>query len=352
MYRLLLALMLLALPLLAVANPVSPMAISRLWFDDTGQCHAWFGNIWEDTFFLEYFDEMVFITWEGTYVFPLTFVPPDSLPAHINLSEAIPGFNPNPAQGQIILDIPSLGWFGEEVTWGQFHGFPVDIYNLGAGQSMVQILGSNWDGDSAAAWAKDYEPYTNPCFPAHRCTLRVEAVNELGVPASGVPVQYSSTEYLPEMNWAALHTGADGVWQAQQYASRTWLRIKDPLTFATVLDTLLYPEPDSTYVYQVTVSAAESGDPILTPVPGILSLAPSVLKPVSGNTLGVKYSGILTGSAELRLFDLRGRLLASHEMPSTSQTEWNLPSLANGIYFVGLVCEGRQLARERLTVLK
>ncbi len=354
MKRLLLPLSLVLLFSVLSANPVAPKAMARVWFNDAGQFLALMGGKNGQIYYQDHFQDMVFTTSAGTYTFPESFIPPTSWPFIINLSEAISGFEINSLEDHLTLDIPGLGWFGEEISWGEQNNISIDMHPLSPGQSAVQIRSYNWDGYDTVTWAKDYGNYDNSYVPEHSCNLSVNAVNEQGSPVAGVLVQYSCSDYLPEMNWAFFHTDNTGLWQLTQYAYRTWLRIKDPLTYATVLDTLLYTEPDSTYHFNVVVSSVAADDPVLAPGSGVLTLSPSVLNHSSGNNLHLKFeaNNALIHPGELTLYDLRGRALANMQMPVTGQTEWTLHSLSSGIYFIGLSYSGKQLARQRLTVIK
>ena len=60
----------------------------------------------------------------------------------------------------------------------------------------------------------------------------------------------------------------------------------------------------------------------------------------------------LFDTARLGLYDLRGRWLAGKDMPREGYTDWELPELANGVYFIRLSGAGANLVGGRITVIK
>lgn len=346
-------LMLMAVMLFATAltaNPITPRNLARLWFDSGdlflqfAEDHGYYG-------YLDRIPELTFVTSAGTWQFPDSFVPPTSLPFTVNISEAIPGFSINPLNDQLVLQ-DSISWdsqWQESVSWGL--GDAVDLRSLQPGQSAVQVMVGTYEGE-VAAWAKDIG--TEGGFnPVHCYTLSVHTQNQQGIPVSGVPVYLSFTGYISTY-YTPYTTDADGNWQLASSAVPTRVRVLDPLTQEIVLDTRFYPEPEETVSLTAVISSAAADDPVQPSASHVLSISPSVLNSASGNTVSLKYGqGIsLSESAELKLYDLRGRVLASTGMPSVAEIQWRLPELPSGIYFIALEQGSRQLGRGRISVVK
>ncbi len=340
----------LLLALSASANPVTPRSLARLWFD-SGDLYLQFAQDYMGPGYLDRIPELTFVNSAGTWQFPDTFVPPTSLPCTVNISEAIPGFSFDPQNDQLIVQ-DSLSWaphWQESISWGP--GDTVALHPLLAGQSAVQVMVGTYEG-SVAAWAKDIG--TEGGFsPVHGYTLCVHTQNQYGVPVSGVPVYVSFINYISTY-YTPFSTDADGNWQSNFCAVPTWVRVLDPLTQEIVLDTRFYPEPDATEQLTAVVTSVTADDHVQTASGQVLRVHPSVLNSAGGNTVSLKYGSenSLSGTAELRLFDLRGRILARAEMPAGGELEWRLPELPSGIYFIALEQGSRQLGQGRITIIK
>ena len=340
------------------ANVIIPRAVERVWFDAN------------DDFIVRFGEEMIYIddditdwsysTSAGTYFFPAEYTPPPCPPFELNLSQLIPEFTIQRGEDHFIVHYDPLEMFDEILYWGPQNDLSVNIHPLTAGQSTVQHWETGYDGMEyydIRTWVKDIG-FESPVLyhPSTRCTLRVHVQDAEGAPVSGVPVYYDFTSAAhPATITPHGYTNAEGFWQKPYYcAVRTQLWINDPQTQAAVVDTLLFPEPGGTIQINAVVSTSAGYDPYVVPSSGVLTLYPSVLRNSSGNTITAKFMSDqpLSRPAELTLCDLRGRVLAHNQMPVSGQTEWILPPLANGIYFIGLSSGGRQLARQRITVLK
>ncbi len=340
-----------AMTLALGANPITPRALSRIWFNDANELMAIFGE--DSQIFIQHLPTMDISTNSGTWNFPSGFPFPTEVPWTVNLSQAIPGFTIDRQQDSFTLH-DSLEWmhnWNENITWGPDCNSLTDLHALTPGQSAVQVFEETIYFDTYAVWAKDIgTEYTN--YPNCSYELSVHVQDANGNPVANLPLYWAYSYYV-NPNLTYTYTDTDGNWSMTTFAIRTRLIIKDPLDQSVVVDTLLYPEPLQPITINAVVSSVANDDPLASPVPGILSVRPNLLRNAQ-QSIYLKYeaSTPLPAKSELRLYDLRGRLLASHEMPSSGQAEWNLPTLANGIYYIGLSSEGRQLARERLTVLK
>lgn len=345
--------MFLALVFVLCANPVIIRAVERVWFAADGDFYVRFAPDMNGESYLEYLPGFTFSTSSGMWAWPAGFTAPTALPWQCNLSQTIPAFTINPSNDTFTCHIS--GYSGESVQWGPNCDLYTDLHPLAAGQSAVQARMLEWNYWQVNTWAKDNGIYyqTYPFDPVHRCTITVQVRDGQGNVLAGIPVSYTHTFSSPGHGSTDI-TNAEGIWSKNIYAARTWLRVLDPGSQFAVLDTLLYPEPDSTYHINVAVSSVAADDPLQAPGAGVLKLSPSVLTRSTGNTIHLKFEANppLTKQVELTLYDLRGRALASLPMPVSGQTEWSLPSLSSGIYFIGLNCSGRQLARQRLTIIK
>ncbi|MCB5246465.1 MAG: hypothetical protein LHW57_00370 [Candidatus Cloacimonetes bacterium] len=336
------------------ANVVIPRAVERVWFDA-------FDNFWvrfgpeADAYDV---DTLSFSTSYGSYNFPYGFTLPPELPYELNFSQVIPGFAIDRAEDHFTVDTDPYWDPGDEsVSWGPQNDWSVRIHPLTAGQSVVQLTVPDmyYDGyyDQALVWAKDSgTDYPYPYCPATLCTLSVQVNDSEGGPASQVPI-YLNYGYVYDIGWPDGRTNSNGWWQAYNFrAQRTWIVIRDPNTGAWVYDQIHFPEPAEHIHIEATVSYSEV--PQDTQISGTLALSPSVLGTASGHTLHLEYRSELplNGPARLGLYDLRGRWLAARDMPREGYTDWDLPELANGVYFIRLSGSKGPLVGGRITVIK
>ncbi|PKN78953.1 MAG: hypothetical protein CVU48_06755 [Candidatus Cloacimonetes bacterium HGW-Cloacimonetes-1] len=333
------------------ANPITPRALSRVWFDSAGDFNVSFGYD-AGSYYLEYLPSMAFSTTAGTFNWPAGFVFPVSLPWAVNLSQTLPGFTINRTEDRFSVTDSLLygGTWHEALSWGPQNDLSIDLHPLTEGQSAAQVFVQGMD-TTIAVWAKDIgvSPYSNP---SHLYTLNVHA-DAAGNPAPEVPIRYSFSSYLSTY-FFPYYSDLNGNWSTSIYAARTRLMIHDPITQLAVVDTILFPEPDEVIQINAEVSSVGIDDPFLVATPGILMMYPSVLNSSSDNTLKLSYDGAssLSTGAEIHLYDLRGRKLLTASFPAKGKMEWNLPYLANGIYFISLTDTGKRISRQRLTVIR
>jgi len=336
------------------ANIQIPRAVERVWFDDSDNFWVRFGpeaDAWDA-------GSLGFATSSGTYNFPCDYTLPPELPFEINLSQAIPGFTINRAEDFFTVDTdPYDDPLDETVSWGPQNDTSVNIHPLTAGQSVVQysvgyqIYMGEWE--SMHVWAKDNgTAYVHPYCPATLCTLSVQVNDLSGQPASSVPIHLNYGTY-PDTVWPDAHTNSNGWWQKQYfYAQRVRVIIKDPVTGTWVYNQLHFPEPgEHIHIEAIVTSSGVAPEELM---PKTLELSPSVLGTSSGNTLHVEYRSKqpLERAARLDLYDLRGRWMVGREMPREGYTDWVLPDLANGIYFIRLSGSRGPLVGGRITIIK
>jgi hypothetical protein len=338
-----LAILLLALS--AQANPVIARAIARVWFDNTDDFWVTFGHEAENISITN----PTFSTMAGSYMFPAGYSLPGSFPCSVNFTDLVPGFTIQKSSDYFSM---SLEYHNEVVFWGPEADMSNDLHELYPGQSATQARIANQYGDHYEVWAKDQiVPGNDTYYPVQRCTLNVHVTETLGNPAAGVPVHLSLSQGRPI---GIFETDTAGDWQIIYIPARLLVGIYDPLTNNPVLNEIIFPEPGETIQLNATVSGVAADDPLQPTGLRQLRIYPSVLTSTSGSTIYLKYGQdqLLLSAAELLLFDLRGRLLATSAMPVAGETEWSLPNLPSGIYFIALEDGSRQLGKARFTVIK
>ncbi|MDZ4183267.1 MAG: hypothetical protein U1B83_10380, partial [Candidatus Cloacimonadaceae bacterium] len=288
------------------ANPLVPRAVARVWFDAQGDFNVLFGD--EDSGFID-IPSLTFSTSSGTWGLPAGFTPPSALPYAINFSQTIPGFSINPTEDHFIVH---TAYPDEEVYWSPQSGLNVNLHPLGQDQSAVQVRMHTMDwegGTSINVWAKD-NGLNGGFYPAYSCTLNVHVSYSDGSPVPNHPFWISYAAYISDM-LPALHTNAAGNFQAIDYACRTRILVKDPLTNLAVLNEIIYPEPGQSYQLNAVISGTASHDPLMPTPSGILEVFPNVLGPASSGRITLKYAGgnAFSQPMDIRLYDLRGRLL-------------------------------------------
>ncbi|MBW6514092.1 MAG: hypothetical protein K0B87_04990 [Candidatus Syntrophosphaera sp.] len=357
MKRFLLLIVLAALMASLSANVLIPRYIARVWFDDTDDFHVMFGDeaFWED------FDvtDLSFTTSAGTYYLPATYVQPGEPTFIINLSQEIPGFTIQRNEDFLSMAIP-YQYFPEELRWGPQNDLSVHIRPLGQGQAAVQVRIDVYTGygeyDSALTWAKDSQtlcPNSYEVFSNSTLGIHLEDAN--GAPAAGIPIYSSHLNYAAASDlyyWGSTNTY--GNWERTGDAIRRSILVIDPQTADPVIQELIFPEPGETIQLSGVLSSSAGNDPHLIPSAGVLSLHPSLLNRSSGSAVNLKYESpeSLDPTAELRLYDLRGRFLAGKAMPASGIAVWDLPFLGSGIYYIALSEGDRILGRARITVIK
>lgn len=339
------------------ANVLIPRYIARVWFDDSDACHVMFGEEawWEDFDVLD----LSFTTSAGTFYLPDDYQQPEEPFFVINLNQEIPGFSIQRNEDFLDIDLPYHD-FPESLRWGLQSDLNIDIRPLTPGQAAVQIRIPVYIGhgeyDSCIIWAKDNQPTNPESYEAIASyTLSVHLEDDGGVPAALFPV-YSSIFGNAQAN--ELHyvgtTDNSGNWSFANYAIRRSILVKDPRTGDSVIQELLFPEPEETIQLNGIVNPVSVNDPQQTPPIGKLNLYPSLFGPSTERSLTLNYESVIPLSqvASLRLYDLRGRYISSKEMPISGLTHWELPDLPSGIYFISLTQNDRILDRSRITIFK
>ena len=350
MKKLLVTLVFTGLMLSLTANPIILKAIARVWFNDLDEFIVLLSDESVTYGMPIPFEDLVFSTSSGVWQFPDGFSVP-GVPYQVNLSQVIPGFTIDKNADQLLVQCDGGPGAYEMIRWDNLIDPAPDIRPLLTAQAAVQfrVVGNMmWSVD---IWGKDNVQYH---LPAHevvaRCMINVHVQDYTGNPFEGLEVVRSYQNYIEQNYYHQFYTDENGNVSMESFPCRIRIGVKDPVTEAWVLDESVYCEPGETYNYTATVTHTDTDDHVL-PVVQSLSIWPSVMGSQSSNFLKLKGPA-LNSAGELRLYDLRGRYLCSQIMPITGETQWRLPDLESGIYFVKLVQGGQNLGSARFTVLK
>ena len=331
------------------ANPMTPDFLSRVWFDDTGDCHLQFGS---DLLYYNYSPQTTginLVTSFGTFLMPYSLVPPtevDGYPWNINASALIPGFNVNPAQDSIRIDIGRFPW--DKIVWGPGESPYLDMHPLSQNQAAVHVK-QEYMGEVYSFWAKengvdeDTEYATND-----RCTFNIHVSDLAGNSISHHPVFFHQG-YYPYYYQPTHYTDAQGNLQIVDYAKRMWLGIRD-WNYNVLFEQAYFPEPDEVFNVNVIVNTVAGSDPVASPVLDKLTVYPNVLSGRSRD-VHISYSKAVD-DARLYLYDLKGRELAAMSFDAQNEINWQLPQLGSGVYFLVLKSGTRELGREKLILIK
>ncbi len=313
------------------ANPIEVKPIGRIWFTPQDSLHLEFNDHMSNVGITD----IQICDGVDTYNYNVEFTY-QSCPS-IN----IPGTNLSRQSGMLQIDFQT--YLYQEVHWGS--SIENDFSSLVEDQVITNVLIHDWD-NSYWLLAKDYSPTEDGYqIPNARSTINIQVLNQNGTPVANHPVYYCHS-YLPEGL-----TDADGMLSLSKYCCKTrlWLRSED--SWDIVDEVVFFAEPDSTYNV-VLHTASSSVDDFQSPqAPASLSLYPSVMRFGQSDGVSVSYPAKLSSSAQLQLFDLKGRLLTSREY-SGKQEMWQLPQLSSGVYFVRLSDGARVLGNSKLIVLK
>jgi hypothetical protein len=330
MKRVIMALFILAAFTIALANPIEYKLVGKLWFSQDDELMLQFRQMLcgQD-------DKTVTIS-DGTNI-------------HIeivNFSQPEPPIMTIPA-GFFSRDAGylsvSVGDFSpEEISWGAStdnHFCPLE-----GTQTATQLLIYNPES-SYYKFAKDYNPTCGSEFNTlARSTINVHVRNQNGTPVPAYPIT------LDMMYPPAFYTDADGNASFSYYSAKLNLRLLYPNSWIAECDTTFFAEPDETYNIDFQITSVAADDQYISSPSGTFSTYPSVLRQ-NNSYVNLVYNGKLGATAQVKLYDLKGRLIMSQEYPGNDMAI-QLPRLSSGIYFLRL-CDGeRVLGSSKLTVLK
>lgn len=313
------------------ANPIEPMAIGKIWFNDQAQAQMEFAPNMDWCA-----NEIVNIS-DGfdSYTYTVDFTAPE--PIIITL----PSGHLTPQQGYIYVGIP--GSISESAHWGS--DISNDFSSLNGTECAVRTLMGN-AGISYSWFAKDYTPTSGEFMnPSARSTIDIMCVDFSGAPAANVPIYaWGFYEQLGV-------TDSNGHAILSVFSSKSNIRIKNPLTNTEVFNTTFFAEPGQTYNFTVNLGSS-AGDDQIIPVPaGNFSIYPSVLRFRDNGIVNLSYDAKLDADSHIELYDIKGRLLDSRVYTSTNM-QMQLPKLSSGVYFLRLSNKGRLLGNSKLIVLK
>jgi len=348
MKKLIFTLIFTALMISLAANPIILKAVARVWFNAEGEFMVMFGDEGQAAGMPFDYHAMSFSTNSGIWQLPASYQIP-GVPWAVNFSQEIPDFMINPNADEFYIH---SGMSTELFSWGAQDDPAPRIRPLLSGQSAVQFRVPGNQMWSVDVLGKDSFQHH---LPAHevvaRSVINVHVQDYAGLPIQGLEVVRSYQNNVEQNYNHQFYTDENGNVGMESYPCRIRIGVQDPLSEAWALDESIYCEPGQIYSYSAVVTHVDNDDPIQVPEVIQLQLWPSVMGSSTDGRLNLN-SGTLQSEGELRLYDLRGRYIGSHTMPPDGQTQWRLPDLDSGIYFITLRQGSRELSRARLTILK
>lgn len=316
---------------LAFANPLEPLYTCRFWFDSAGDLNVRYNEQWSQAWQADLFDGV------NHYVRQINPENPSTL------TQVYPDAACTPQTGGLTIVNQTYPSFPETVQWGS--GADSQITSLAPGQCGIQFYYAEDVENTIKMWGKDL--ISNPVniwYPTETSTLRVYCHTQSGTGIAGVPVYL----YTPNTIWQ--QTGADGWINHGVISSRLTIYIRDVQTNIIIFQHTLFAEPGITYTLDMVVPGSANDDAVVEASPGMFSIRPSVLRSCGDAMLNLKYEGNLSHAAKVELYDLKGRAVASRVMDA--ETNWNLPGLSSGVYFLRLTDRGKIMGTRKLIVLK
>ncbi len=335
MKRILLMLILLGSIAICFANPLPPMIMNKFWFNDSGVLQVRYSSIYlgVGTLTADLFD--------GSNHFVNTI----EYTSIGNLTLSYPDANVTPYQGYLSASLSIFSGWQEEVHWGP--SLDNDISSLAAGECGMNTYWSYQSGyeeNTITIWTKELQTNLNSeMYPVARCNLDVFCQDFSGAPQSGIPI------WLNDQSLG--NTNDSGHYTTQEICMKQRITVHHPQTQEAVLDTLFFAEPNQSYSFNVFFHHVANDDNYIPNPTGVLSLYPSVLRSSDKRRIHLDYSAKLPSGSQIRLFDLKGRLLKVCAL-SSSSLDWELPELASGVYFIRLESGKRSLGSSKLFVVK
>lgn len=333
------------------ANPLLPIFLSRVWFDDT------------DSLYVQISDELGgagplclynFHTPSGQYHLPYSYIDPIAYPAIINLSRYIPELSIDRQAGFLRVTTPYIAWLDELLTWGDETTDPqVNIHPLSEGQCAVHFRVMNNDG-TLYTWAKEYNSnYGTPSIPQSMCDLNIQVRDQYANPLPNYRIYVSYRNVTPPYTSGAFPTSPNGTVTAIAYPAHVWVFIRDPVANEVVWSGNTYLEPNFPNYLNATITVVSNEDETLLPLPGNLSVQPSIVYPgIKRLKLSYDKPSDLSGTINIGLYDLRGRLVYTYLTPQVENYRLDLPELSSGIYFLHLSVGDRRMGTAKFTVIK
>lgn len=322
------------------ANPVEPMIVQQLWFDNNDKLIMQLG---EQSFWFS--SETICIECDGL---SMQITIPDeqeggSLP-EFNLSELMPGIAATRESGSVSIDL-SYATIHESVSWGD--NWDCDTDALIGTQSIYQYLDSIHTPDgriSMPAWAKSPDPslvsYYN-CSSHSQVSIYVK--NLEGIPIENIPVYYQDHIF------AYGYTDGSGLFVRDINSRNSRFRVFAPdVQDVPALEAIFMAQPDEVYNYTVTIDYTSNTDPTLPAVIGKFSLKPNVIN--SQEAMVPEFDKKLERPAVMKLYDIKGRYIQSYAF--VPQQSWIPPSLSSGMYFLRLMDGKNTLGTAKFIILK
>lgn len=316
----------------ALANPLEPLFTSRFWFDNAGDLNVRYTDQGSQAWQADLFD--------GVNHYQRQINPEN--PA--TLTQVYPDAAGTAQSGYLQVTNLAYPGFSEEVHWGP--GEDDQITSLAPGQCGIQFYYAEGVENTIKLWGKDLISNPESIWGPTECsTLRVFCHTTAGTGIAGVPIYLFS----PYAFWQ--QTGADGWVNHSIVSARVTVYVRDAQTNAIIYQNTLFTEPGITYTLDMIVSGSANADMEATSSPAVFSAHPSVLRSSGDRVLHLDYDGKIGSDLQAELYDLKGRLIASKAV-SAAQTNWTMPELSSGVYFLRFSDRGRALGVRKLIVLK
>ena len=316
---------------LAFANPLEPLYTCRFWFDNSGDLNVSYNEQFSQAWDVDLFDGV------NHYVRQINPENPSTL------TQVYPDVVCTPQTGVLTITNLSYPDFPETVHWGT--GEDIQITSLAPGQCGIQFYYEEGMENTIKMWGKDL--ISNPVHiwsPTETSILRVHCYTQDGSGIAGVSVYI----YTPHVLWD--ETDADGWINRNVISSMITVFVKDIQTQVIIYQNTFFAEPGITYTLAMYVPGSANADAVAEASPGVLNIRPSVLRSCEEAVLNLKYEGDLSTSAQVELYDLKGRAIANRVM--SAEMNWTLPGLSSGVYFLRLTDQGRIKGTRKLIVLK
>lgn len=333
------------------ANPLMPILVSRVWFGENDSLYVQIGDEIGGVFPMTSYR---IFTDMGEYQLPPTFVEPTAYPAIINLSQEIPSLVVNRQSDNLTFMDGSAGWLVESLAWGSEDVYPnVNIHPLTEGQCAVQFRISIYDG-TIYTWAKEYNSsFYPPSVPQSMCDLNIQVRDQYANPLPNYRIYVCYSDGIPPYSNNVYPTSPNGTVTAIAYPAHVWVFIKDPVENEVVWSGNTCLEPNFPNYLNVAITVVSNEDETLLPLPGSLSVQPSIVYPgIKRLKLSYDKPSDLSGTINIGLYDLRGRLVYTYLTPQVENYRLDLPELSSGIYFLHLSVGDRRMGTAKFTVIK
>jgi hypothetical protein len=330
-----------------MANPVSPMFISELWFADNGHL-----MLEICPHYAEYVDpaDIWFSNGSSQTQLPPDFAFPDNGQVVVaDLSLLMPTLVFDPATDTLMIGVyEDNGYFYafDSITWGE--SYSNSINPLFAGQSWARHMYQSIDG-SGYSWCKNAVPTPGlyPYQAQSQANMHLRFANQNNNPIANVVCWGSGAHAISDPSGVAADTIRTGK-----------LSLYYVIPGSATLHALppVWIEPDQNYQQTIVVPMTSDEDNLLPAAEKArIRLYPSPYRWGQDELLVIQYSDSnkLTEPSNLKIYDAKGRFIEDIVFPKSGTLAWKPGSdLAAGVYLFRLCCGNRIIDSATLTILK